>query len=74
MFRMVRGHVGYALTAFVVIFCTMYLCMRILHWGLFLSAPVASILGVSIATLVRKRLDRADAMLPRSNAEREISQ
>lgn len=47
----VRGWVAYVATLSVMIFGTMYLFMRVFRWGLFLSAPLGSLLSVGAAYL-----------------------
>lgn len=60
----VKGFAGYVLALAVVAVGTMYLFEHGLKWNLFLAAPASSLLSVGVATLVRRRLERAAAVPP----------
>jgi uncharacterized membrane protein YfcA len=52
----VKSYIAYLLVASVIVLGGMYLFVDILHWSYLVAAPVASILGFEVGTIVRRRL------------------
>jgi hypothetical protein len=53
-----RVHITYVVVLWLLLFSTSYLFMDVFHWGLFLSAPVSSLVSVGLAETIRRRLEK----------------
>jgi len=56
--RTIRGWVAYVASLSAMMVGTMYLFMRVFGWGLFLSAPLSSLLSVGVAYVACRWAER----------------